>query len=235
MILFITLAWTAILMGSWLGWQLLRQNGRLLLRLEELERYLDELELGQGEEQEALPVGSDAPRFDLPDLAGDRKSLDQYRGQPLLLIFFNPACGFCRDLVPKLEGKAENGKQKAEMGQSVAGNGNLGEPPKVLIVSTGDATSHRTLFDRHKNECPVLLQKEMEVTAAYRAEGTPSGYLISAEGRIASPLAKGADALLKLFEGLVPQIAPVHQEKDATRPGEFDQTIDQVDGREGLA
>jgi len=41
------LAWLAILAGSWLGWQLLRQNGRLLLRIEELEQRLNELEFGE--------------------------------------------------------------------------------------------------------------------------------------------------------------------------------------------
>ena len=36
--------WTVVLVSGWLGWQLLRQNGRLLLRVEELEKRLDELE-----------------------------------------------------------------------------------------------------------------------------------------------------------------------------------------------
>jgi peroxiredoxin len=44
----------------------------------------------------------------------------------------------------------------------------------------------------------VLLQKEMEVAADYKANGTPSGYLISPKGKIASELAVGAEALLAL-------------------------------------
>ena len=43
LILAFALAWLAILAGCWPGWQLLRQNGRLLLRLEALEQRLDEL------------------------------------------------------------------------------------------------------------------------------------------------------------------------------------------------
>src|SRR5215472_13818232 len=38
-----------------------------------------------------------------------------------------------------------------------------------------------------------------EVTAAYQANGTPSGYLITPEGKIASELVIGADALLTLL------------------------------------
>src|SRR5881628_1883311 len=94
------LAWLAILAGGWLGWQLLRQNGRILLRLDELEKRLNELEFGGADESEGLSLGSDAPEFELLDLVGERRSLTQFRGQSLLLIFFNPACGFCRDMMP---------------------------------------------------------------------------------------------------------------------------------------
>src|SRR2546423_5969352 len=102
MTLGLALAWAVILTGCWLGWQLLRQNGRILLRLDELEKRLDTLEFGEDDKPTGLALGSEAPDFELPDLAGRRHTLAQYRGQPVLLIFFNPACGFCRELAPKL-------------------------------------------------------------------------------------------------------------------------------------
>jgi len=53
------LAWFAIVVvGASLGWQLLRQNGRMLLRLDELEKRLDELEFG--EPDDGLPEESGA-------------------------------------------------------------------------------------------------------------------------------------------------------------------------------
>ena len=52
-----------------------------------------------------LPFGSAAPAFNLPDLAGGRKSLTDLRGKKTLVIFFNPRCGFCRDMAPELAGK----------------------------------------------------------------------------------------------------------------------------------
>src|SRR5438067_3422255 len=94
----IALAWLAIVIGCWLGWQLLRQNGRILLRLDDLENRLNELEFGSADKPEGLPLGSDAPGFELADLAGGRKSLAQFRGQQVLLVFFNPECGFCREM-----------------------------------------------------------------------------------------------------------------------------------------
>src|SRR5207302_8314177 len=100
MIIGLALAWAVIFVGVWLGWQLLRQNGRMLLRLDELEKRLDTLELGEPEAPSGLPLGSPAPDFELPNLAGERVTLAQLRGQPVLLIFFNPACGFCREMAP---------------------------------------------------------------------------------------------------------------------------------------
>jgi peroxiredoxin len=42
-------------LGSWLGWQLFRQNGRMLLRLDELEKRLDKLEFGGADEPNERP------------------------------------------------------------------------------------------------------------------------------------------------------------------------------------
>ena len=43
----ISVSWILIGVSGWLGWELLRQNGRMLLRLDELEKRLDELEFGE--------------------------------------------------------------------------------------------------------------------------------------------------------------------------------------------
>src|SRR5262245_44958524 len=47
MVIGIVLSWLFIGVDCWLGWQLLRQNGRILLRLDELEKRLDEWEFGE--------------------------------------------------------------------------------------------------------------------------------------------------------------------------------------------
>jgi peroxiredoxin len=199
------IAWVALGAGSFLGWQLLRQNGRMLLRLDELEKRLNELEFGRADEPAGLPLDSLAPDFDLPDLAGQRKTLAQCRGQTVLLIFFNPACGFCRELLPKL---VALNSDRAEAERNLNNPASNGEPhseqpswPQLLIISTGDVEANHQLFNQHKVTCPVLLQKEMEVVTAYKANGTPTGYLINSEGKIASTLAVGGETLLVLAKG----------------------------------
>jgi peroxiredoxin len=245
----VVLAWVLILAGLWLGWQLLRQNGRLLLRIESLEERLNEMEFAEVP-PEGLPVGSPAPEFDLPDLPGARHSLAQWRTQPLLLIFFNPDCGFCRELMPRLTSVAagfqpavEGGilppgkdaqlpgsqtnsvnapsSQAASAGLEARLNGRQGcLPPQLLLITTGDAEKNRQFFSEHQVISPVLLQKDSEVATAYQAAGTPTGYLISADGKIASELAIGAEALLELANGS-PQPSTLNHQPTDDRASRF--------------
>jgi peroxiredoxin len=63
-------------MGGWLAWQLLCQNGRMLLRLDELEKWLDELEFAESDEGPGSP-SDDAPTSQpsTPDPRQERQSL----------------------------------------------------------------------------------------------------------------------------------------------------------------
>lgn len=177
---------------SCLSWQLLRQNGRILLRLEKLERRMDEFD----KPQVGLPIGSPAPDFNLSSLGAGRKTLADFRGQSLLLIFFNPGCGFCQEMVPRLAALGSRNRMPEGV-TSIAADGH----PLPLIITRGDVEQNRQLFAEHSVDCTVLVQEKMEVAAAYGTKATPSGYLIDREGKIASELAKGAGMLLALADG----------------------------------
>jgi len=185
------LPWLLIAVGTWLVYQLARQNGRILLRLEAIDERLspraahrkNDSPEKQRRESGGLPVGTAAPDFELPDLTGVRHKLAEFRGQDLLLIFFNPNCGFCTRMAADLAAlPAEGGEDRAV----------------PIVVTTGDAEENRKLVEQHGIRCLVLLQKQMEVAHAFRAQGTPMGYRIDAAGRIASELAIGAEPLLRL-------------------------------------
>src|SRR5438046_2178142 len=74
--------------------QMLRQQGRLLLRLEALEERMaaagtaDSVAPAQATPPAGLPVGSVAPAFALPGLNGETLTLDFLRagGKPVLLL-----------------------------------------------------------------------------------------------------------------------------------------------------
>jgi hypothetical protein len=89
------LPWLLIAVGGWLGYQLVRQNGRILLRLEEIEKQLGTRGRTSRHEAAGLPVGSAAPEIELPDLSGVPRKLSEFRGRDSLMIFFNPKCGSC--------------------------------------------------------------------------------------------------------------------------------------------
>lgn len=198
MIFGILLPWVIVALGCWIGIQLVRQNGRILLRLEALEQKLAQIAAPTASQTAAvpqtglqtpqgLPLGSLAPDFELPDLAGQRTSLTQLRGQRVLLTFFNPRCGFCTQMAGDLAGLAAD-----------RSNGR----PLPLIVSTGDPTENRQMVEQYGIRAPVLLQQEMEVASAYLVGGTPMGYLVDEEGRIASELAVGGPSVLALGGGV---------------------------------
>src|SRR5262245_26128364 len=176
------LPWILIAVGAWLGYQLVRQNGRILLRLEAIEKRLSPRGDGQPK-RGGLRIGTAAPDFELPDLAGQRRKLSSFRGKELLLIFFNPKCGFCTKMADDLAALPLDG----ENGRAIP-----------VVVTTGDREDNLQLIGRYGVRCPVLLQKEMEVASQFHAQGTPMGYRIDREGRVASELTIGSEGLLKL-------------------------------------
>src|SRR5690349_20163297 len=86
--------------------QLLKQQGRILLRLDGLEQSL--ALAGQGmmpSMPAALPglePGADLPSFRLPDLSGREVPLEEFRGRRVLLVNWSPQCGFCDMIAPDL-------------------------------------------------------------------------------------------------------------------------------------
>jgi len=130
----------------------------------------------------SLPIGSTAPAFALPDLAGREHRLDEFRGKPLVVTFFSTTCGFCQKLAPRFGELSE-------------------DAPRVVLVSRGDVDEHLKMAAENKWRCDVLLEPGNDVMSAYKAYGTPTAYLIDAEGQIASDMAVGADAVLALMGG----------------------------------
>jgi AhpC/TSA family len=94
----LTLPWLIVTMTCWIVYQLVRQDGRILMRLERLEAQLSP----PSAPSRGLAIGSIAPAFELPDLDGRQVKLEQFRGKRVLLIFVNPACGFCQQMAPAL-------------------------------------------------------------------------------------------------------------------------------------
>lgn len=183
----VLLPWLVVASGCGLGYLLVRQTSRVVERLERLEMDFDTLQDDVDElipeTAEGLPVGSEAPPFELPDLAGRRVALADLRGRRALLIFFSPECSFCRQLAPELAGLPPEGE---------------GGRPAPVIVTTGDPEANRALVAEHGIRCRVLLDEGRQVASLYRADGTPTGFLVDEQGLIASDRADGGAEVLLL-------------------------------------
>ena len=165
---------------------LLVQHGHALQKLEEFEEYASRVGPGRAPpparpQAPTLEIGAEAPRFALRDLEGRKRRLDDYRGAPVSVAFFNPRCEHCLRLSEHL----------AEL------------PPdrRALIVTQGEIEENRRLRDAHRWRCDVVHEDDWKVVGAYCVHQTPSAYLVDAEGRVASGPAVGLEAVLALMGG----------------------------------
>ena len=132
-----------------------------------------------GTEGAGLPIGTEAPALELPSLDGEAVSLESLRGRETLLLFWNPDCGFCRSMHEDLLAWERSAN---------------GSSPRLVVVSSGDEANTR---DEGFSSL-VLLDGSYAAGAAFEAHGTPMGVLVDSQGRVASSVAAGADAVFEL-------------------------------------
>jgi methylamine dehydrogenase accessory protein MauD len=173
----IALALAAI--EAWFLLNLVPQYGRLLIRLQTLEAALGRAQ------PSGLAVSERAPEFELRDLAGDSVSLASLRAsrRPVLLFFTNPDCAPCDAVLPAVARWQRDYEDRVD----------------VAVISRGAVEANRAKAEKHGLRT-VLLQKKREVVRAYQIDSTPSAVLVSAEGKIASPIAYGAEGIERLLE-----------------------------------
>lgn len=195
--------WTLVLVGvvvlvpligeGWVLFNVLSQQGRLLLRIEALEAQLAANGMATQPTQTGkaaptvtrLPVGTPAPTFALLHLTGETMTLQALRAldKPVVLIFSDPGCGPCTALLPEI------GRWQREHAVKVA----------VALISRGTVEANRPKVTEY-GMTHVLPQKDREVAQAYQAYGTPSAVLVRQDGMIGSSLAQGADAIRALID-----------------------------------
>jgi thiol-disulfide isomerase/thioredoxin len=181
---------------GWLLFQLVRQNGRLLLRLDALEAASANpvsAPAPAGGPNTGLPVGSAAPNFHLSDLAGLPHSLSSLwsDGKPLMLVFADAHCGPCTALMPDV------GVWQRDHAEKLA----------FAVITRGSIDANREKIARHGID-RVLVQQDREVATAYNSLPTPSAVVIRPNGTIGSPAALGADAIRALLQRVLAEPAP---------------------------
>ena len=191
-------------LGTMAYLQLLRNHGRILLRVESLEGALRArgIAIPQADASApGLPVGTPAPAFNLARLAGERTSLQDLlsRGKRVLLVFTDPTCVPCRKLAPRLaEWHAEAGdpitlvpisRGAAEPTRAELGDSSLA---RHILLEEGNGGLPEVQGNRHAQRRPRRRAGPNRIT---RGGGRPGDPPASAQlGRARAPRRPGGSA-----------------------------------------
>jgi thiol-disulfide isomerase/thioredoxin/uncharacterized membrane protein YphA (DoxX/SURF4 family) len=173
---------------------LLRQNGRLLLRIDELEARLDAAGAPEPTRpHRGLPLGQPAPSFTLSGLYGETVTLESLISSehPVMLLFTDPNCGPCNALMPEI-----SSWQNEYAGELT-----------IAVMTRGSVDDNRSKIREH-GISNVWLDDELDVYNAYQGSGTPGAVLIDGRGQIASPVVAGSDAISRLVADAIDSPAP---------------------------
>jgi peroxiredoxin len=118
--------------------------------------------------------GKPAPDFTLPDLDGQRVSLQQYRGKVVFLNFWATWCIPCREEMPAME----------QLFQTFQPQGLV-----ILAVDLKESPDRvKAFFHQYRLSYTALLDESGSVSRDYQVMGLPTTYLIGRKGTL---LARG--------------------------------------------
>lgn len=186
----------SVVVQGWMVVHLLQQNGRLLLRLDELSIH----QLSPSVREPAAPPPPSnkiAPAFTATGLIGERISLDTLRapGLPILVIFSDPKCVPCQTLQPEIAAWQRDYEDRLT----------------IAMVTRGSIDEVQAKVDGIGLK-RVIIEQDREVSKLYDASGTPSAVLIDRHGRIASKVAPGVPAIRELVAtALKPVVTNGHE------------------------
>jgi thiol-disulfide isomerase/thioredoxin/uncharacterized membrane protein YphA (DoxX/SURF4 family) len=170
-----------------------KQQTQIMRRIELMElvgREGDTIErLEATNPHDGMPIGAMFPDFELADLDGAVVSLDDLKAErkPVVFAFVSPTCSPCQGLIPEFE------QWRSE----------LAEKARFLFVSSGSVAANIEKFG--DSGVTLLLQKDRELADAVYAKWTPTMILMDAEGRVASHVGAGDNAIRGLIAHLKEQ------------------------------
>lgn len=144
---------------------------RLRRENEGLQRDLADLARSVDDQTPASPIGSPAPPFELVSVEGLATTRDALlgRGNPMALVFLGPGCPSCSTMLSSLA------RWQATLADRVT----------IALVVAGPPSDARE-FSEGRGLENVLVDETGDVFRAYGAVATPSGLVVTADGRIAS-------------------------------------------------
>jgi peroxiredoxin len=157
---------TALVVSSVLLWLIVLANVFLTLALI---RRLNRM--GQSGLEIGLKVGTTAPDFTAQTVQGVTKTLADYLGQAVVLIFVSPSCQPCRESLPMLQ------KTAVEAGASGV---------EFVLVSGGTLEDTQAWNQEATIQLPLLVatQAQNPFFQDYHITSTPTFCLLGADGKV---------------------------------------------------
>jgi thiol-disulfide isomerase/thioredoxin len=188
----ILLSLAALAVQAWLLLHLRGQQQRMSSQMDVLQRRLWMQPVAAPEPSIAVPAtpdptnalaGTAAPAFTLDLLAGGQTTLASLLapGKPLLLLFTDPRCGPCYELLPDL-----GGWQRL-----------YGDQLSFALISTGEPKTNIAMTAEYGIHS-VLLQQEREVAEALNLQQAPAALVIQPDGLVSAGPRYGAHAIRQL-------------------------------------
>ena len=116
-------------------------------------------------------AGEAVPPFSLQSLDGELVSLEDYRGEVVMINFWATYCAPCIEELPSMQALLESFSDRPFTILAV----NMGEDPKAIS----------SFMDRigADFDFPLLLDPTMEVASDYRVSALPATLLVDTEGK----------------------------------------------------
>jgi thiol-disulfide isomerase/thioredoxin len=154
-------------------------------------------------------AGELAPGFALADIGGRNVTLEALLapGKPLLLVFAEPRCGPCYELLPDL-----GGWQRV-----------YGDRLSIALISSGEARTNLAMTADYGIRS-VLLQREREAETAYGLAMAPAAILVQPDGRIGAGPRYGTRAIRRLVAETLGLAVPPDPVRD-TRIAELGESV----------
>jgi peroxiredoxin len=148
---------------------------------------------------EPLQVGEPVPNFELFDLDGRKRSLEELLDRRLLLVSWSPRCKYCVQI----------GRHLAALQDSLGEHG-VG----LAFLTVGPADENRRVLEAAGLSSPALLKQDG--TDPFKGFGTPAAYVVERDGTVGFPFAYGG---LKVT-ALARELAGAVSSAEARSPGD---------------
>lgn len=116
-----------------------------------------------------LEAGQPAPLFSGQGLNGEPISLEDYAGKPVMLTFWSPDCGACREELPALQTIATDPNATVTL---------------VTVVSKMPAAEVQQFVAEAGLTFPVIVDEAGQIAQNYEITGVPVSYFINPDGQI---------------------------------------------------